>query len=379
MISKRASRLRQPHRARQRRARTSRIDDSTHTRSFHSKLRARARARMRSLLLYSSSPDTLAMSASTCSTSPRGVLEQDVSVHEPRGVAQTDEFHHFRQQRHDVDRADERGGQPQRRRRARGDVITVDLFSVSSHLSAMVVRTSSVLNFSARAIVCARRWVKEACARGGTRTRHRQSPPFASPRARIALHLVAPMIRNYSRDFRRKIHQSSAFPRRSSTVAASRRIATSSHLAHGRSNRGRSRARRARARIVGAARIVVGVVVSIIIVRRRRVTSKIASRAIDRSIDRVRSIGAVDRSIGFDGSVPSIDRSGSIDRDGSIAIEMDRSRSDGSIGVGLSVIGPCRRSRGMNAGVIESRLAKRARGEGRVEYAGRAWSERMNE
>ena len=48
------------------------------------------------------------------------VLEQDVSVHEPRGVAQTDEFHHFRQQRHDVDRADERGGQPQRRRRARG-------------------------------------------------------------------------------------------------------------------------------------------------------------------------------------------------------------------------------------------------------------------
>jgi len=65
-------------------------------------------------------------------------------------------------------------------------VITVDLFSVSSHLSAMVVRTSSVLNFSARAIVCARRWVKEACARGGTRTRHRQSPPFASPRARIA-------------------------------------------------------------------------------------------------------------------------------------------------------------------------------------------------
>jgi len=129
--------------------------------------------------------------------------------------------------------------------------------------------------------------------------------------------------------------------------------------------------------------------VSIIIVRRRRVTSKIASRAIDRSIDRVRSIGAVDRSIGFDGSVPSIDRSGSMDRvrsiDRSRWIGFDRSIDrDGSIAridrrFGLSVIGPCRRSRGMNAGVIESRLAKRARGEGRVEYAGRAWSERMNE
>ena len=33
------------------------------------KIAARARARMRSFLLYSSSPDTLAMSASTCSTS----------------------------------------------------------------------------------------------------------------------------------------------------------------------------------------------------------------------------------------------------------------------------------------------------------------------
>merc|ERR1712216_250598 len=32
-------------------------------------------------------------------------------------------------------------------------VITVDLFSVSSHLSAIVANTSSALNFSARAIV----------------------------------------------------------------------------------------------------------------------------------------------------------------------------------------------------------------------------------
>jgi len=50
-------------------------------------------------------------------------------------------------------------------------VITVALFSVSSHLSAMVVRTSSALNFSARAIVCARRCrVREVYERAGHRS-----------------------------------------------------------------------------------------------------------------------------------------------------------------------------------------------------------------
>ena len=51
-------------------------------------------------------------------------------------------------------------------------VITVDLFSVSSHLSAIVANTSSALNFSARAIV-----VDRSATAGCERTHTcRQSP-----------------------------------------------------------------------------------------------------------------------------------------------------------------------------------------------------------
>ena len=48
-------------------------------------------------------------------------LEQNVSVHEPGGVSQTDQLHDFRQQRDGVDCSDDGGGQPQRDRRT-GDV-----------------------------------------------------------------------------------------------------------------------------------------------------------------------------------------------------------------------------------------------------------------